>query len=135
MTKKIEDKYSGFLLADLLVNAERRATEGKYDDAVARLYRAVELIAQLLLSKRGIDTSNVEVERLPQNLKERYESMRNPKGVIEIAQAKAYELLEDLGMDIGRKFRENKALRNQGRSRRGYGLHQRYSFSICLKTQ
>jgi CRISPR-associated protein (TIGR02710 family) len=116
-TGKIEDKYSEFLLADLLVNTERRAREGKYDDAVARLYRTVELIAQLLLSKKGIDTSNVDVERLPQGLKERYEAMRNPKGVIEIAQAKAYQLLEDLGVDIGRKFKENKTLRNSLKQR------------------
>ncbi len=34
---------------DLLNNAERRIIEGKYDDAVARLYRATELIAQLQL--------------------------------------------------------------------------------------
>lgn len=34
------------LLADLLANAERRAAAGRYDDALARLYRAVELAAE-----------------------------------------------------------------------------------------
>ena len=34
------------LVQDLLLNAERRGRRGWYDDAVARLYRAIELLAQ-----------------------------------------------------------------------------------------
>ena len=34
------------LVQDLLLNAERRGRRGWYDDAVARLYRATELLAQ-----------------------------------------------------------------------------------------
>jgi len=34
------------LVADLLANAQRRAAAGRYDDALARLYRAVELAAE-----------------------------------------------------------------------------------------
>ena len=37
------------IVADLVANAYRRILEGKYDDAVARLYRAVEAIAQCQL--------------------------------------------------------------------------------------
>lgn len=40
-----------FYLPDLLNNARRRIDEGKYDDAVARLYRSLELIVQLQLLK------------------------------------------------------------------------------------
>ena len=40
-----------YYLPDLLNNAQRRIKEGKYDDAVARLYRALELIAQLRLNQ------------------------------------------------------------------------------------
>ena len=39
-----------YYLPDLLNNAYRRIEEGKYDDAVARLYRANELIAQINLT-------------------------------------------------------------------------------------
>jgi len=42
-------KDQKLLIADLLNNAERRFEEGKYDDAVARLYRTMELIAQYRL--------------------------------------------------------------------------------------
>ena len=41
-------------LPDLLNNAKRRICEGKYDDAVARLYRTLELVAQLQLFKYHI---------------------------------------------------------------------------------
>ena len=52
------------LIADLLNNAKRRGAE-KYDDAVARLYRTVELIAQCILKEKyGIDTSNIEIDKL-----------------------------------------------------------------------
>lgn len=53
-------------LFDLWRNAERRAAQGRYDDAVARAYRLLEWTAQWLLrSRAGIDTGNVSAERLP----------------------------------------------------------------------
>lgn len=42
--RAVQSGHSTFaVLADLLANAERRAEAGRYDDALARLYRAVEL--------------------------------------------------------------------------------------------
>ncbi|MCC7367677.1 MAG: TIGR02710 family CRISPR-associated protein [Chloroflexi bacterium] len=56
-------------LADLWNNAQRRLAEGKLDDAVARLYRLTEMIAQYVLdSTYGIETSNVELSALPAEL-------------------------------------------------------------------
>ena len=52
-------------MADLLNNAQRRIDEGKYDDAVARLYRANELIAQITLTKFGvIDNALLDEEKV-----------------------------------------------------------------------
>lgn len=49
-----------YYLADLLNNANRRIEEGKYDDAVARLYRSIELVAQLKLTEyKVIDEENL----------------------------------------------------------------------------
>jgi len=53
------EKISGYeKVGDLIRNAERRAVQCRYDGAVARLYRALELFAQLrlkqILSRRGI---------------------------------------------------------------------------------
>jgi len=107
-SKKIQDKYSEEQLADLLANAERRAEEAKYDDAVARLYRAVELIAQMFLAKREIDTSDVKLKDLPEEWQKKYKN----QGKIQLAQNQAFELLENFGENVGQKFRENKKLRN-----------------------
>lgn len=64
-----EKKGHGFeLVEDLLRNVERRAAQGRYDDAVGRLYRAVELAAQQWLKLRHeIDTGNVALERVPES--------------------------------------------------------------------
>ncbi|WP_298534912.1 hypothetical protein [uncultured Methanobrevibacter sp.] len=43
-----------FYLADLLNNSCRRYKEGKYNDAVARLYRANELISQIKLFEKDL---------------------------------------------------------------------------------
>lgn len=51
-----EGKPTFALLADLLANAKRRASRGRYDDALARLYRAVELAAEAdLFERTGIE--------------------------------------------------------------------------------
>ena len=57
LDKKISDKTSQsiiYYLPDLLNNAQRRIDEGKYDDAVARLYRAMELISQIRLNEYNV---------------------------------------------------------------------------------
>ena len=62
------------LLADLLANAERRAEAGRYDDAVARLYRAVELAVEAdLYSRTGIVLRDSETwpSELGSDLRER----------------------------------------------------------------
>ena len=52
---------------DLLRNADRRAAQDRYDDAVGRMYRAIELGAQIWLQqKHGIDTGNVDLAAVPE---------------------------------------------------------------------
>ena len=68
-TKKSGGFVEEFLIPDLLNNAERRIEEGKYDDAVARLYRCLEMIMQYTLKKDyGIDSSDVDTWRLKVDL-------------------------------------------------------------------
>lgn len=77
-------------LFDLWRNAERRAAQGRYDDAVARVYRLLEWSAQWLLRSRcGIDTSKVPPERIPPGMA----LTPNDKGQIEVELVKAWELL------------------------------------------
>lgn len=59
-TKKKEplEKRIEYYLPDLLNNAYRRIEEGKIDDAIARLYRISELIAQIKLCELGLINLN-----------------------------------------------------------------------------
>ena len=57
-------------LWDLWRNAERRAAQGRYDDAVARVYRLLEWTAQWLLRTRAdLDTSNLRQESIPDGVR------------------------------------------------------------------
>lgn len=58
---------------DLMANARRRADlEHKYDDAMSRLYRAIEAYAQIWLASRGINTSDVQADQLPQEIRQEF---------------------------------------------------------------
>ncbi|MCS7120772.1 MAG: TIGR02710 family CRISPR-associated CARF protein [Candidatus Bathyarchaeota archaeon] len=102
-----------YLIADLINNAERRARkEQKYDDAVARLYRTIELIAHYLLKKfYGIDPANVDAAALPKNL---LVDFGIPEGMksLKLALEKSYKLLEAKGHEIGKKYVEDRKLRD-----------------------
>lgn len=64
-----QDKCDAARLLDLFRNAERRAAQGRYDDAVARIYRLIEWSAQWLLKvQAGIETGDVRPEKIPDHL-------------------------------------------------------------------
>lgn len=57
---------SKLIIVDLLSNAHRRMAEGRFDDAVARFYRAVEGMAQLQLwEKHRIPSRSIPPGLLP----------------------------------------------------------------------
>ncbi|MEO0053938.1 MAG: TIGR02710 family CRISPR-associated CARF protein [candidate division WOR-3 bacterium] len=99
-----QGKYCELMVVDLLNNARRRIEEGKYDDALARLYRTCELIAQLRLRARGIDNSNVELDKVPEKSRRWLENYRTREGRIEIGLAKSYQLLTEMDDELGKRF-------------------------------
>lgn len=92
---------------DLLRNAERRAAEQRFDDAVARLYRAFEALAQVRLRERhGIsDTKAVPLNHLPDRLQKEW-SGRARDGQLFLGLRDAYRLLRELGDDLGERFNQ-----------------------------
>lgn len=95
---------------DLVRNAERRAARGRYDDAVARLYRALEMLAQIRLRQRTppLDTGDLDVSALPEGLRQRYEARRDATdGKVRLGLRQAYDLLAELGDPLGRVWREH----------------------------
>jgi CRISPR-associated protein (TIGR02710 family) len=100
-------KTSGYEVAfDLLRNAERRAARAQYDDAVARLYRLVELLAQQrLFMQYAQTTSDLNVASLPIELQAQYEAQRDPKsGKIRLGLQEGYNLLITLRDPLGEAF-------------------------------
>jgi CRISPR-associated protein (TIGR02710 family) len=96
------------LLHDLLANARRRARRRRWDDAVARLYRAVEVGAQArLLEGYSIATGAVRIDALPAALRSEPDLCRPGRRDPACAQwglQQAYGALELLGDPLGRQF-------------------------------
>lgn len=91
---------------DLLANARRRKEEGRLDDAVARLYRAIEAVAQVALKERYDveSTEKISLDRIPAPLRSDWASRAN-EGVVALGLQDAYALLERLNDPLGEKFR------------------------------
>jgi CRISPR-associated protein (TIGR02710 family) len=98
---------------DLLANATRRAAlEKKYDDAVARLYRAIEVLGQTELKEKfGIDTSDVKIQSLPPTVREeylkKYLEKHGEKQKIKIPLMASYRLLKEFGSKTAERFFES----------------------------
>lgn len=96
---------------DLMRNAERRAARGRYDDAIARLYRALELLAQARLGQLGHDPSDLNVDNLPAELRPEYDRRRraNLDGTrerVRLGLVEDYDLLLELEDPLGQTFHE-----------------------------
>ncbi len=94
-------------VADLLSNARRRAFEHKHDDAVARVYRAVEMIGQVaFLDKFKTDTGKVKPEALPEDLREEYTNkyFDSRSGVIKLGLHATFRALARVEHAAGRRY-------------------------------
>jgi CRISPR-associated protein (TIGR02710 family) len=96
---------------DLLLNAERRAQQQRFDDAVGRMYRALELTAQTWLHlKHGLNTSDLDVAHLPEPLKSDWERLATPDGKLQIGLWKAWELIAAFPDDpLGHLFAQQRS--------------------------
>jgi CRISPR-associated protein (TIGR02710 family) len=93
-----KEKCTGYEpVFDLISNAERQSQNGFYDNAVARIYRALELFAQIRLKKEySIDPSKLQESLEKTKDPDKWKSKKNEKGEIKIGLKDAYELLGNL---------------------------------------
>jgi len=123
--KKSDDhkKYE-FLIADLINNAERRGEEGKFDDAVARLYRTFEMLAEYGLRRRGIRLDKIDANDLPEQIRDKWKD-KIEDGKLEIGLKQKYDLLKDLKDPLGEKYEDaelKELLRKRNYSILAHGL-------------
>ena len=102
-------------LFDLWLNAERRAVQGRYDDAVGRWYRLMEWTAQWQLeSKLDVDTADLQEDMIPVGSN----ASSGSEGKIKVGLRDAWKIIEErLTDDTAGKF-----------------IHQHYK-SLLDKTQ
>jgi len=101
--QSIQPREKQYLMVDLLNNAERRAEEGKFDDAVARLYRLTEMLAHYRLElDHGIAPSDVDPSTLPNRLREEYERKRDAEGKIKLGVHGSLTLLQEIEDPLGK---------------------------------
>ncbi len=97
-------------IIDIMSNAHRRYIQGKYNDAVARLYRALEMIGQVAFKRRfKHDTDSVPPGIIPDEVKEEYEIkfMDDKKKKLKIPLYHTFDLLSRAGDKTGKRFFDN----------------------------
>jgi len=103
------------LVEDIVENAVRCAQRGRYDDAVGRLYRATELVAQVqLLRKHKVRTGEVDPGHaaIPEASRGWLDAKKEANGKVKLGLFEAYRLLDELDDPLGKYF-----VKNQGRLR------------------
>ena len=125
-----------YMLASILNNARRRRNENKFDDAVARLYRSLELIAQIRLSKvYGINSSCIDIDILRENnVDEDYLGNLDSSKDIKFGLTADYELLAKLNDSLGEFYLNNREqIRNVLKFRNNSILA--HGFESCSKKE
>ncbi len=111
-------------LADLLSNIKRRIAAGYYDDAVCRLYRAIEYIVQCRIAQllnRATDdkpTSRIEwelVQSVAPEVAKRLENRKSNQGTIDLGLKDGADVLLEVDDPVGRRLAllNNHHLRSQ----------------------
>lgn len=104
-------RYHQLFVADLLANADRRAAEGSYDDAVVRLYRALELGAQVAIQRRlGCSADRVPIEQIPETVRTEFLPRYRPEDgmTLKLPLEASYRLLAALGEPEGQGFEQQR---------------------------
>jgi hypothetical protein len=115
-------------VSDLLNNAERRASQGRFDDAVARLYRATEMVAQIrLFREHRLDSNKLTPNDLPENLRPEYEPFVHDNGKVLLGLRDSFGLLNCLDDPVGGLFETKRnavigALTTRNNSIFGHGI-------------
>jgi len=124
-------KLHPVLVRDLVSNARRRYLQNKYDDAVARLYRALEMVGQIdFEDATGYSTSNVAPEKLPDTIREEYIQRYHDsdKRTLKLPLYATFRALKEMNHPTGYKYFENedtfkKILSARNNSIFAHGLH------------
>jgi len=95
-----------FELLDLLANAKRRGqVENRYDDAIVRIYRAIEKRGQIELKRYGLDASDIDEQKLPENIRKEIKSkyLSGDKNRIKVPLYAAFQIIRAKEAEAGQR--------------------------------
>ena len=130
LTKEADKRHEPARLWDLWLNAERRASQGRFDDAVARVYRLIEWTAQWQLRDGlGVDTADLPPELLPASV----DASPGRDGKVKVGLWSAWQIVaertqgpaRDLIADHGAELRNLLSIRNDSILAHGFQSVQR----------
>ncbi len=118
LANKDDTRHTPARLFDLWLNAERRASQGRFDDAVARVYRLIEWTAQWQLGRKlNIDTADFPADLLPTDIDahpDREGKIKLPLwSAWRVAQGHLGEPIQGLIENHGAELRNLLAIRNR----------------------
>ncbi len=104
--RRILNGEKALIIYDLIASAKRCAElENKYDDAVARLYRALEKGAQNELENSGIKHNDVKPDEIPETIRNEYiRRYSDDNGRIRLPLTACYRLLKERNNELGTKY-------------------------------
>lgn len=107
---KFSDKGDLYFLIDLYANSQRRGEEGKFDDAVARLYSLVERIAHWRLKERyRVDPAGAPEGELPGIIRDGLK--RAEDGKVKLGLKDSFLFLKEKSDPLGR-YADDQRLRD-----------------------
>lgn len=103
---KNDSKVSDLLVLDIFSNSERRYKENRYDDSVARIYRTLEMIAQVEFFKEfKFSTSKVPLDKIPEDLQEEYKKyIDDDSNNLKFGSHATFKVLENIKNKAGIEF-------------------------------
>lgn len=114
-TNKLKNLHS-VLIDDLLNNARRRMADKRYDDAAARIYRALELYGQIIFQETvGCSNSSVSLDMVPIEIREEFKGkyFDKHKKVLKLPMSATFDFLRVLRNEVGiRFFERTKEIKN-----------------------
>jgi len=100
-----EELIGRTLPLDMFWNASRRAEEGKYDDAIVRLYRTVEMFGQVeMFDELGCHTDEVPLDRIPDDFRDRADG----NGEVKLGLNATFRVLNKLDNEVGENYLRRK---------------------------
>ncbi len=95
------------LVEDILNNARRRIVDCQYDDAAARIYRAIELYGQIIFEETaGCPNNIVNADVIPEKIRADFirKYRDDATGMLQLPQMATFQYLQEKNVEAGHRF-------------------------------